>query len=387
MNRYQIKLKIRNGKKNVDGTFMIYLYANINGEVKFLTTGHKVNIKHWNQAKEQVSSLADNWSTINSDINVLKNTAIEFLSHANVNKRRVTVQDLERELRKDASFFSYYAFVEKYIREKGHQYSPHTVRNWRCEISTLKSYSPKLSFSDIHRIWWNGFENFLEAKGNSRNTIHKFYKNIKRFVNKAIEQGITDDNPLKSIEVKQTEGKFVFLDKSDLKKLEALYQSGIGLNSYQYNVLRYFLFACYTGLRYSDISGLRFEHLKNLDNPNKAEIVMEIFKTKSTERIPLNKKAINLLPEVTLPKVNVFKVLTNQPTNRRLKEIMSIAGINKPVSFHVARHTAATILLSASGNIEAVRKILGHKEIKTTEIYAKLLEEDKRKVIEMLDAI
>ena len=66
---------------------------------------------------------------------------------------------------------------------------------------------------------------------------------------------------------------------------------------------------------------------------------------------------------------------------------MDLAQINKRVSFHVARHTAATLLLDLSGNIEAVRKIMGHKRIQTTEIYAKLLDQKKRSVLNMMDSI
>ena len=110
-------------------------------------------------------------------------------------------------------------------------------------------------------------------------------------------------------------------------------------------------------------------------------IEKEMFKTNRKVNIPLIEQAKKLIPKKELPEVPVFSVYCNQVTNRHLKNIMKLAGINKPISFHCARHTFATITLGLSNDIAVVSKMPGHTKIETTQIYAKVQDEQKRKAM------
>ena len=136
------------------------------------------------------------------------------------------------------------------------------------------------------------------------------------------------------------------------------------------NVLTWFLFSCYTRLRYSDLYGLTWENINN----NKINIIQE--KTNEAVYVPIIDKAQNLLPETLVKAGKVFKLYTNQKCNEYLKLIMILAGINKKsISFHCARHTFATVSLNLGIRFEVVSKLLGHTDLKTTKIYARLLNE------------
>ena len=140
-----------------------------------------------------------------------------------------------------------------------------------------------------------------------------------------------------------------------------------------------FVFACYTGLSYSDISKLNDSHLR-IGTDQKEWIIIDRTKTNNRCRIPLLPKAKVVLNKYDDYPKNQFKglllpVLTNQKMNSYLKELGDICGIKKNITMHMARHTfATTITLDNGVPIETVSKILGHTSLKTTQIYAKILD-------------
>ncbi len=141
--------------------------------------------------------------------------------------------------------------------------------------------------------------------------------------------------------------------------------------------MRYFLFACYTGLRYQDIKDFRFKDIqinKDKDGNDIKVISLIQYKTKEEVRIPVIGKAEKLLPKEGLAQQTVFRVLTNQQTNSHLKRIAEASQINRDITFHESRHTFATISLDKGIRIEVVSKLLGHRDLKTTQEYLKVMD-------------
>ena len=165
---------------------------------------------------------------------------------------------------------------------------------------------------------------------------------------------------------------------AELESLEKLFAAG-NLKATQYNVLRYFLFSCYTGLRYTDMKNFKFGMLQkvNYNNSEKTIIKLEQHKTKNIVSIPVIEKAQQLIGKNYGEHQNVFKVLSNQKTNDRLKDVMKIANINKNITFHSARHTFATVAIEKGIPMEVISTLLGHTELKTTQIYAKINDQVK----------
>ena len=151
-----------------------------------------------------------------------------------------------------------------------------------------------------------------------------------------------------------------------------------------------FLFSCYTGISYSDIAKLSDMHLVNQKDGSKW-IVLHRTKTKTRSPIPLLPKALSLLEKYKVPGNKLlFPVLSNQEMNAYLKEIADICGIQKNLTYHLSRHTfATTITLSNGVPIETVSKMLGHTNLKTTQIYAKVIDQkiadDMGALMEKLD--
>jgi len=199
---------------------------------------------------------------------------------------------------------------------------------------------------------------------------------MKAIINEAIRQNIIKDNPFSNYKVATEKTQKIYLTIDELQKLQYIYDEA-EINSKLKNVLQYFLFCCYTGLRYTDILNMTYDNIVN-DN-----LEFTIHKTNDFILIPLSKKAKILLPGK--PSEKLFSVLTNQKTNEYLKLIMIHANINKNISFHSARHTFATTAITLGIPIEVVSKLLGHNEIKTTQIYAKIINSVKTSEIKKFD--
>jgi site-specific recombinase XerD len=371
MNRAHFALKLRKDRPKKDNTLGIYLYANINSKLSWYSTNHSVLEKQWNLDKQEVKSTVTNWSTINDDIHLFVDTAKKYISQCNIDGTTANSHTLDSFLRA-AKYHtnSYYDFVEEYKKNHANNYAPKTLMGFQTHLNKLKEFRPKLDFNSIDIGFWNSYDSYLRGKDNMPNTIHKQSRQLKKFLNKAVEFGIIKENPLKNIKVKQNEGNREYLSRDEINRLELAFKKQKSKNHGKGQVLKYFLFACYTSLRYSDIKQLKFNHLINGNT-----IHLEMEKTGKMVSIPLSEKAKSLLPEKSLPNKPVFKVYTNQVTNRHLKTIAEDAEIEKELTFHCARHTWATITLDLTGDIALVSNVLGHADIKTTQIYAKVLEQ------------
>ena len=156
-----------------------------------------------------------------------------------------------------------------------------------------------------------------------------------------------------------------YLNQEEVNKLQEIYENKTLKPNYQ-NVLQYFLFSCYTGLRYQDVKDLRYKNIRG------DALRFQMHKTKDDMENPLSRFAKSVLPPNRgLNYQKVFRVYENQPTNRMLKDIMDEFGIEKDISFHCARQTFATLSINHGVDIFALKSLLGHRKMETTMIYAK----------------
>jgi integrase len=149
-----------------------------------------------------------------------------------------------------------------------------------------------------------------------------------------------------------------------------------------------FLFTCYSGLRFSDVKKLTWGDIQK-DNDGKNIVRYKQKKVKQYEYLQVSDDALNYLPDRNggADESTIFRLSQNGYTNGTLAGWTLAAGIKKHVTFHVSRHTNATLLLSLGVPIETVSKLLGHSDIKTTQRYAKVVDASKREAVSKLDGI
>lgn len=368
------KIFLRTDHLNSDGTHTVNLRLVSNRKKKDISLKIFVIARNWNPNSNRIRKTGKDFARKNRLITKYENRAKNIIDDYFLNDKSLTVTEFSKrfisDVHNDSSFYDY-VLTKLENRKMAHQ----TYKAYKSQVTKLKGFRKELSFADISPDFIHKYRKYLiDEIGNNENTTNKSLRIIKAFINWAIEDELMKKNPFKTIKTKHVDGKREFLSILELEKLERLYNKG-DLKNNLHNVLRYFLFACYTGLRYTDLQDLNFKHIKKASF-NRTEIDMidiKMHKTQKQVTIPLIKKAKDLLPTMVAANQKVFKIISNQKTNQNLKEVIKEAGISKKITFHSARHTLATNGLEMGIPIEVVSKILGHTELKTTQIYAKVM--------------
>jgi len=252
--------------------------------------------------------------------------------------------------------------------------------NWDSMLKHLKGYIPTdRLFSDVDRAFVQGFKEYLEeearTKSNqplSQNSKYSYFNKLRAALKQAVKDGILPTNPSEGVEAfKQGEPEREFLT---LEELQAAVKEECEIPQLK----TAFIFSCLTGLRWSDIQKLLWSEIQHSESMG-YYIRFRQKKTKGAETLPISDQAVGLLGERQEPTERVFKGLKYSAWhNLKLQQWMMRAGISKTITFHCARHTYATLQLSAGTDIYTVSKLLGHRELKTTQIYAKIIDDKKK---------
>lgn len=257
----------------------------------------------------------------------------------------------------------------------------------------------EITFSKVNTEFVKGFITYLRTATNfnyensekklmdrvlSQNTQHNLYKKFAWVIQKAMQVDILAINPLDKIDntdkPKPEAGQREYLTIGEIKKLMNTHCNDDMLK-------RSFIFCCLTGLRYSDVKKLVWDDLHE-DNEGTTILRIQVTKTRRYEDFPISEEALKWLPDKTgSGNETIFVLSKNDNSNRKLKHWCLSAGIKKKISFHCSRHTAATLNLSLGVPIEIVSKLLGHKKISTTQIYAKIIDENKKAAVHKQNGI
>ena len=157
---------------------------------------------------------------------------------------------------------SFYDFYQNQIDLLKNKLAPGTIKCYKSQLIKLQEFRKDLTFDDIDMDFITAYEGFIKRfKENNKNTVVKSITFIKLMLNRAVAQGIIKENPIKDYKLQAISGDRKFLSHEELTKLEQLYYEN-NLQPNKANVLRYFLFSCYTGLRYQDIKEFRFRDIQ-----------------------------------------------------------------------------------------------------------------------------
>lgn len=272
---------------------------------------------------------------------------------------------------------SFIAYMEKMAASR--KDSKGNWGNWDSVIKHLKAFAPDdVTFSQINKQWLERFKEYLKTathsqakKQLSQNTQHSYYNKVRAALREALREGIITRNPALDTEgVKPGDNQREFLTYDELRaaaKAEC-----------EMPILKIaFLFSTLTGLRYSDIEKLTWAEVQESVELGHY-IRFRQKKTKGTETLPISEDAFRLLGPRGKESEKVFEGLFYSAWNNiKLQDWIRSAGITKPITFHCARHTYATLQLTLGTDLFTVSKLLGHKDVKTTQIYAKIIDEKK----------
>lgn len=285
-----------------------------------------------------------------------------------------------------------------YIQSVAEKKSENEVRKTvlHAVVYHLKRYNPNdIQLSRIDKDYILGFLDYLKTAKQTHtkkekllhvNTQVYYYKMLRYCLNYAVSEELISANPMNKIKNEEkphkhrTEREYLTID--ELRKLA---------QTPFYNSLlkKAFLFSCFCGLRHSDIIALTWGDIEMDDDGNSRLYIIQK-KTKEAISLPLSQEAIKQLPKREDAKEDdiIFKkLITLGRTNEILPKWAEQAGIKKHITFHTARHTHATMLLTLGVDLYTVSKLLGHTNIQTTQIYAKLVDESKKKATDLIPNI
>lgn len=247
-----------------------------------------------------------------------------------------------------------------------------TRQNHLSTLELLREFKKEVLFTDLTFEFVSSFDSYLQSRGYHLNTVAKHMKHLKRYINVAINKEYMDIKKyaFRKYKIKNVEANHTHLSPEELRRLEDLKLEG------KYAKLQKtrdaFLFCCYAGLRYSDFTNLTSDNI--IEFHQETWLIYQSVKTGIEVRLPLyllfEGKGIRMLQYYKDNLDGFFKLKDNSNINKELKTLGKLARIDKHISFHTARHTNATLLIYSGANITTVQKLLGHKSVKTTQVYA-----------------
>jgi len=292
-------------------------------------------------------------------------------------------------LKKSGSDENLITYIEMIIGKKGKT----TKINYGTFLGHIKKYSgTDAKFSKVDKAYCSGFINYLasvkkkDGKALNVNSQAEYLVKLRYVLSAAVRDGFLQRNPMEQISrenrPKTIEAEVKYLSVDEVKKLK-----NTAYLPYQ-DVRSAFLFSCFVGLRFSDTKALTWGKIK-ADRDGNPIITYRQEKTQKQEYLPVSKEAMAYIPERGAAKDDdlVFDLNHASTAKYHLEKWAKLAGVDKKISFHVARHTCATLLLSQGAPIEVVQKILGHSDIRTTQRYAKIVAKSVRAAVSLLDGI
>lgn len=248
-----------------------------------------------------------------------------------------------------------------------------TRENRRTTLTLLQEFRGEITFKELTPYFVSRFESWMVSRGYHTNTIGKHLSHLRIYVNVAILKGLMreEDNPFHRRIIGHKPFSHTHLTSFEVAKLEhAQLSQSLGM------VRDAFLFCCYTGLRYSDFVRLTAANIHR--GSVHTWVHLTSHKTGAEVRLPIDLlfggKALHLINIYSDNLTAFFGLAANSTIDKQLITIASHAGLRKRFSFHSARHTNATLLLSQGVSVTTVQKLLGHKNVRTTMNYCEVID-------------
>ncbi|TDK47989.1 site-specific integrase [Algoriphagus formosus] len=388
--------------KSNSSLLQLFLRLTVNGRRVEFSLKRPIPKKLWNPVKGSAKGSSEESSQLNESLDRIRAFVSSKYHELLVKGIPFTAEDLKAAvLGIEEEAYSLRELIEYHQEVMSDTLKPGTLKNYETSKKYLLTYLEKslkkkdISFQMVDYKFIMGFESFLRRhkptnhqRPLQHNGILKHMERFKKILNLAVKMDLLEKNPFDKYQFKYKRFDRDYLEDEELERLEEKVFSNQRLNL----VRDLFVFSCYTGLAYIDVSTLSRQSL--VKSQGEYWINTERTKTNTPIKIPVLPKAMELINKYkdhprAVSNDLLLPVLSNQKLNSYLKEIADLCEIDKNLSFHVARHTFATTVTLKNGvPMETVSKLLGHNKISTTQIYARVVEvkvkEDMGKLKERL---
>ena len=367
--------------------YPIYIRITVDGKRAEISTKRESESGKWNKKAGRMIGTTEKVNQLNSFLDRLVGKIYAFQNELLQNNIPLTAEAIKNKFSgkvdKSRMLVPIFKQHNKDIGQLiGKEYSPATLTRYETTMKHVIEFMQwKFGVTDIdirklNHPFITDFNFYLRTEKNcNNNSAVKYTKNFRKIIRICMSNGWLDKDPFINFKVKVKEVERTFLSEEEL---HALYEKEFNMERLS-QVRDIFLFSCYTGLAYIDTKNLTKSNLV-IGIDGNYWIHTHRKKTDTPSHIPLLPQALEIIEKYkghpkTVNDSTLLPVLTNQKMNAYLKEIADCSNIEKKLTFHIARHTfATTVTLSNDVPIESVSKMLGHKSLRTTQHYAKILD-------------
>lgn len=398
-----VKVLLKENKKNKRDEYPIYIRITKDRRTKFISTGKYIIKDHWNEKIRRVRKSHPNSARLNAYI-AQKVAEAEGVALELETKSRSVSSGRIKERIMGKSTMDFFQYADSYLKKYETKTAVSTYRTVKAVIDKLRTYcnGKSLFMDEISVSFLKDYENYMySVLENGKNTIHYNFKKINQVLHEAIKEDLMEfkDNPFLKIKFKLEPTQRSYLTEDELKQIENL-ELKENLNVFHHRNM-YLFAATAGGLRISDLLKLKWSNFDGerliikiqktgqpliIKLPNKSLEILHYYKQFSKKDSDFVFPGLNNDYDYSNPKI-LHNAISSSTTlcNKSLKEIAKKAEIEKHISFHTSRHTFATRALRKGMRIEYVGKIMGHKDIKETQVYAKIINEELEKAMDIFN--
>lgn len=378
---------VKRSKVNAKGCCPVYVRVTVDSKRFEFSSNKFAHLDKWSSEAGRIKSTSEEARSTNSYLDTIKNKILNAEKTLLKKDVEINSENLRNELlgistRQHMLIPIFQDHNDKVKELVGHEYSPGTLQRYETSLKHTKDFMQwKYNISDIgiskiDHSFITEYEFYLRSvRKCANNTAVKYIKNFKKIIKLCIANGWIDKDPFVNYKAKVKEVIRQYLTEAEIQTIidKEFVSERLEL------VRDIFIFSCFTGLAYIDVKQLTKNHISfGIDGDKWIFTTRQ--KTETTSKIPLLPMAQSIVAKYENHPVcandgSLLPILTNQKMNAYLKEIADVCNINKELTFHIARHTfATTVTLSNGVPIETVSKMLGHTNLKTTQHYAKILD-------------
>ena len=367
------------------GLLPIYLRVVVEGKRFEVSTHQHVRSAEWSPTAGKAIGRSSSINQVNTALDLVKKKVYDYKDRLKLEQRDFSVNSLrEKWFGQDKntrtllevfrlSILDFQKLVTQGIYKKSTLTKYRTTEKHLVNFLLWRQLGADILLIDLRHEFAVNFEYYLQAERKMTvNASGKMIKNLKKVIRDCVEKDWLDKDPFWRYKVKHIDPKVPHLSAEELRALE---QKQITIPRLEL-VRDMFVLSCYTGFAYIDMASLTKTHLR-IGFDGKKWLMKNRSKTDIPERVPILPPAERILAKYVRPETprdaKLLPIPSNQKVNAYLKELAEICGIKTVLKFHVARHTFATTVALENGvPIDSVSKMLGHRSIKTTQIYARV---------------
>jgi integrase len=394
-----IKPIIKPSKVNKSGETVIFFRVTMKNEQTLVSSGLMVKPENWDKINGCFNKKGMNHVRLNALLNKKRNEHEKILLNESLINDSSSIDLVKKKIQGKSTEFDFIQYALKYVDKFKREDRFSMYRRSKSTVQKLIDFngSDKLPISKLNIQYINKYEDYLiTEKKNSFNTVASNFKLLKTILNLAFKEGLIEyqANPFIHRKNKTTKTTRTFLNEEEIKRMELLQ---LDSNKLEYHTRNLYIFAFYcAGIRVSDLlklkwkdfdekrinfTSLKTSHQHSILLPKKAVAILEIYRKIAVKNKRYNPEnyifPLLILSENGTPNQILLNAISSATArlNKTLKKIAKKLNISKPLSFHTSRHSFGTVSLRKNIPIQNVSKLLGHQNIRETQIYAKIVNE------------